>query len=147
MDLHLAGTYDLVNMIECGAKEVSLDILKEGLRLGQEVINTSCKMQEEFLKKCTIKQQPIIINYPSDDMLQLVKEQLPESTIATLENCEKNEFEERLHTITTMLQDYFADKLNDKASGRTEKTLRMATEKTIKSYLRKRILQDGIRAD
>jgi polyribonucleotide nucleotidyltransferase len=29
MDLHVAGTKDLINMIECGAKEVPLDILKE----------------------------------------------------------------------------------------------------------------------
>jgi hypothetical protein len=61
-------------------------------------------------------------------MINLVKEQLPDSLIATLENCEKNDFEEKLHNISVTLEATFAEKLADKASGWTENTLRMATE-------------------
>lgn len=147
MDLHVAGTKDLINMIECGAKEVPLDILKEWFRLAHEVIITSCEFQEEFLKLCSPKPLEITITYPSDEMVNLVKEQLPDSLIATLENCEKNDFEEKLHNISVTLEATFAEKLADKTSGWTENTLRMATEKVIKAYMRKRIVTDGIRAD
>lgn len=147
MDLHVAGTKDHINMIECGATEVPLDILKEGLRLAHEVIITSCKLQEEFLKLNTIKPLEITISYPSDEMMQLVKEQLPDSLIATLENVEKNDFEERLHQMSVMLETHFADKMADKGSGWTENLLWLATEKCIKQYMRNRIVKDGIRAD
>ena len=49
LDLTVAGTSDAINMVEAGAKEVSEDIMLEGLMKGHEAIKELCKWQEEII--------------------------------------------------------------------------------------------------
>ena len=49
LDLTVAGTKDAINMVEAGAKQVSEDIMLEGLMKGHEAIKELCKWQEEIL--------------------------------------------------------------------------------------------------
>ena len=49
LDLTVAGTSDAINMVEAGAKQVSEDIMLEGLMKGHEAIKELCKWQEEII--------------------------------------------------------------------------------------------------
>ena len=49
LDLTVAGTKDAINMVEAGAKQVSEEIMLEGLMKGHEVIKELCKWQEEII--------------------------------------------------------------------------------------------------
>ena len=49
LDLTVAGTKDAINMVEAGAKQVSEDIMLEGLMKGHEAIKELCKWQEEII--------------------------------------------------------------------------------------------------
>ncbi len=49
LDLTVAGTIDAINMVEAGAKQVSEDIMLEGLMKGHEAIKELCKWQEEII--------------------------------------------------------------------------------------------------
>ena len=49
LDLTVAGTFDAINMVEAGAKQVSEEIMLEGLMKGHEAIKELCKWQEEII--------------------------------------------------------------------------------------------------
>ena len=49
LDLTVAGTKDAINMVEVGAKQVSEEIMLEGLMKGHEAIRELCKWQEEII--------------------------------------------------------------------------------------------------
>lgn len=49
LDLTVAGTKDAINMVEAGAKQVSEEIMLEGLMKGHGAIKELCKWQEEII--------------------------------------------------------------------------------------------------
>ncbi len=49
LDLTVAGTIDAINMVEAGTKQVSEEIMLEGLMKGHEAIKELCKWQEEII--------------------------------------------------------------------------------------------------
>ena len=49
LDLTVAGTIDAINMVEAGAKQVSENIMLEGLMKGHEAIKELCKWQSEVI--------------------------------------------------------------------------------------------------
>ena len=49
LDLTVAGTSDAINMVEAGAKEVSEEIMLEGLMKGHMAIKELCKWQKEVI--------------------------------------------------------------------------------------------------
>ena len=49
LDLTVAGTKDAINMVEAGAKQVSEEIMLEGLMKGHDAIKELCKWQEEII--------------------------------------------------------------------------------------------------
>ena len=51
LDLTVAGTIDAINMVEAGAKQVSEDIMLEGLMKGHDAIKELCKWQSEIISE------------------------------------------------------------------------------------------------
>ncbi len=49
LDLTVAGTVDAINMVEAGAKQVSEEIMLEGLMKGHDAIKELCKWQNEII--------------------------------------------------------------------------------------------------
>ena len=49
LDLTVAGTFEAINMVEAGAKQVSEEIMLEGLMKGHEAVKELCKWQEEII--------------------------------------------------------------------------------------------------
>lgn len=52
LDLVVAGTKEMVVMVESGAKEVSEDIIIDAIELGQEANRELIKLQEELIQAC-----------------------------------------------------------------------------------------------
>ena len=49
LDLTVAGTIDAINMVEAGAKQVSEEIMLEGLMKGHEAVKELCKWESEII--------------------------------------------------------------------------------------------------
>ncbi len=49
LDLTVAGTFDAINMVEAGAKQVSEEIMLEGLMKGHEAVKELCKWESEII--------------------------------------------------------------------------------------------------
>ena len=51
LDLTVAGTKEAINMVEAGSKEVSEELMLDGLMFGHEAIKELCAFQEEIMKE------------------------------------------------------------------------------------------------
>lgn len=74
LDLTVAGTKDAINMVEAGSKEVSEELMLEGLMFGHDAIKELCKFQEEIMKeigKPDMEYQTLEI---SDDLRNEIKD-------------------------------------------------------------------------
>jgi polyribonucleotide nucleotidyltransferase len=149
MDLHVAWTKTQINMIEAWCKEVSPEILKEWLRLWQEVITACCAIQEQFLQGITITQLNPTICRPTPDMQAYVDTLLTDEYLSTLEIKEKNEFEELYQWSLWWCREQIEATEDPVCKGlpRNATLIYLAAEYRIKSYFKERILRDGIRAD
>src|SRR5215469_5051445 len=56
--LAIAGTADVVMMVEAGAKELPEDLMLEAVRFGQETLQDIIKMQEKLMAAVNIARRP-----------------------------------------------------------------------------------------
>ena len=83
LDLTVAGTIDAINMVEAGAKQVSEDIMLEGLMKGHEAIKELCKWQSEIISEIGITpfeyESLTIEDSLKDEVTKLIEKDLDEA--------------------------------------------------------------------
>ena len=83
LDLTVAGTFDAINMVEAGAKQVSEEIMLEGLMKGHEAIKELCKCQEEIISDIGVTpfeyESLTIEDSLTDEVTKLIEKDLDEA--------------------------------------------------------------------
>ena len=83
LDLTVAGTIDAINMVEAGAKQVSEDIMLEGLMKGHEAIKELCKWQSEIISEIGVTpfeyESLTIEDSLKDEVTKLIEKDLDEA--------------------------------------------------------------------
>ncbi len=83
LDLTVAGTIDAINMVEAGAKQVSEEIMLEGLMKGHEAIKELCKWQEEIISDIGVTpflyESLTIEDSLKDEVTKLIEKDLDEA--------------------------------------------------------------------
>ena len=83
LDLTVAGTKDAINMVEAGAKQVSEEIMLEGLMKGHEAIKELCKWQEEIISDIGVTpfeyESLVIEDSLKDEVTALIEKDLDEA--------------------------------------------------------------------
>lgn len=147
LDLVIAWTEDTITMVECWAKEVSTDILMGAFEIAQEEIKKVCKWQKEFLSQFDIKQQEIVINKPSEDLIAFVK-QIVDPKLEFLMNTDKKTFWNLYEKFEEEVFEAAKERLEDPEDEVfTESKLKMALFKVVKEFVRQKILKENKRVD
>jgi len=141
LDLRLAGTSDALLMVEAGAEEVSEDLLVEALRHGREAIQDLTRVQYE-MREAVGKPKRAYIPYTIPEELcetirQQVGDRLREAIYGAKDKQERNE---RLRD----LKDTLFESLGEKWDGAA---IKEALEDVERELVRKRTIEEGIRAD
>ena len=83
LDLTVAGTKEAINMVEAGAKQVSEEIMLEGLMKGHEAIKELCKWQEEIISDIGVTpflyESLTIEDSLKDEVTKLIEKDLDEA--------------------------------------------------------------------
>ena len=83
LDLTVAGTKDAINMVEAGAKQVSEEIMLEGLMKGHGAIKELCKWQEEIISDIGVTpfeyESLVIEDSLKDEVTALIEKDLDEA--------------------------------------------------------------------
>ena len=141
LDLRLAGTADALLMVEAGANEVSEDVMVEALRCGHEAIQDVIRVQNE-MREAVGKPKRAYPPYAlPDELLEIVRQQvgdrLPEAIYGATSKADLNE---RLRTLRDELTENLGDEWDRGA-------IRGAFEEAERELVRRRTIEEGVRAD
>ncbi len=141
LDLRLAGTADALLMVEAGANEVSEEIMVEALRRGHEAIQDVIRTQNEMREAVGKPKRDYVPHTLPDELPEIVRQQvgnrLPEAIYGATSKAGLNE---RLR----VLRDELTENLGEQWD---ERVIREAFEEAEREIVRRRTIEEGIRAD
>jgi polyribonucleotide nucleotidyltransferase len=143
LDLRMAGTRDAILMVECGAKEVSEQVMVEALEYGHTAIQPLIDIQERMaaeIGKPKSDYEPFSID---DSLQQAINERIRQPLIELLN--QKYEKEKRDNAINEL-----RDSLIEEFASEDEALLnpvRDAFDDALKNVVRRQIIEQGIRPD
>ena len=144
LSMTVAGTKEKVVMIEAGVKEVSEDVVFEGIQLAHEEIKKICDfisgIQAEIGKE-KFSYEPHVVDA---DLYEDVKSFAEDKLKIALDTDDKTIREKNLKVIYEEFYAHFADKYSDAEDGAA---VTEAMEKLQKTIVRRWILDEGKRVD
>lgn len=146
INLTVAGTYEAINMVEAGAKEVSEEAMLEAIMFGHEEIKRLCKFQEEIVQAVGKEKREIEL-FVSDPELEAEVKAASEAKMKTaIKTEEKKAREAAIEDVKEeILETYKAKELEDEAAVLSE--VAHILEMIEKDEMRRLISQDKIRPD
>ncbi|MBN2501228.1 MAG: polyribonucleotide nucleotidyltransferase, partial [Anaerolineales bacterium] len=144
LDLRVAGTREAIMMVECGANEVSEEVVSQALQLAHEsiqpIVDTLEKMAAEVGKEKRA--------YPSIKIADELIEQVYNRTNTEINSIlEQGLDKHSLRAAVDALRAQVNEELNPDADDQLRKDVFTAFEKAYADVVRKRILEEGKRPD
>jgi polyribonucleotide nucleotidyltransferase len=141
LDLRLAGTKDAIIMVECGAQQVTEEVMLDALREGHREMQSVIALQEKMRAELGKSKHGYTMYVLSDEVKHSVKEKLNGRITKTIkESGAKSERNEALDALKAEVKTAFEGTYE--ASDIAE-----AFELEMKSELRAMVLNEGRRAD
>lgn len=142
LDLVVAGTRELVNMLECEASQVSNEDICAAIALGHEQIKVLCDAQDELAAQVGVtKAEPIIV-LPDAEIMDRIKQDFLGDISDAIRDPDKAARESALDD----LKDDIVAKLAD-AYPERDAEVATAADKIIKKEVRRLVLEEGLRPD
>ncbi|MBF2363086.1 polyribonucleotide nucleotidyltransferase [Listeria marthii] len=146
ISLTVAGTYDAINMVEAGAKEVSEEAMLEAIMFGHEEIKRLCKFQQQIIAAVGKEKREIEL-FVSDPELEAEVKAASEGKMKTaIKTEEKKAREAAIDDVKEeILESYKAKELENESEILSE--VAHILEMIEKDEMRRLISQDKIRPD
>lgn len=143
LDLRMAGTREAILMVECGANEVSEEDMIEALAFGHQALQSIIDLQEELAEKIGKPKATYVVATKNEALISAIRE---EATPVILQALEKPYIKSERNAAFKQLETSLIEKYKD-AFSTTESEIRAALETCYKEIVRRRILEEGVRAD
>ncbi|HET90652.1 MAG TPA: polyribonucleotide nucleotidyltransferase [Chloroflexi bacterium] len=140
LDLRVAGTADALLMVEAGANEVSEDIVIQALRLSHEAIQDVIRVQNDMRESVGKPKQEYPPYKTADELVQIIRQWGHRIQEATCQAQDKTDRGDRVRA----LRDEIVAQLG---ADWEEAEIRRAFEDVEREMIRKRTIEEGIRAD
>ncbi|EAC4356961.1 polyribonucleotide nucleotidyltransferase [Listeria monocytogenes] len=146
ISLTVAGTYDAINMVEAGAKEVSEEAMLEAIMFGHEEIKRLCEFQQQIIAAVGKEKREIEL-FVSDPELEAEVKAVSEGKMKTaIKTEEKKAREAAIEEVKEeILESYKAKELENESEILSE--VAHILEMIEKDEMRRLISQDKIRPD
>ena len=142
MSLYVAGTKDAIMMVEAGANELSEDVMLDGILFAHEAIKKLVEFQEMIVADIGKEKVTVPLNTTGDDVKQAVREFALEKARWTFDTFDRYERQTReaktKEEVLTALSEKFPER---------EAEIADALYYLNKEVMRRRILDEGVRAD
>ena len=164
LDLIVAGTSDSIMMVEAGAKLVTEEVLLNALAFAQTQIKQQVEAQTSFAAKYGKKKREVEKPVVHDSLNDLVNKHAKTSILKSMDNVKEKEvhrkfIKEAIEKTEAEFEEFLkgsnknAKSLNEafekdpSERGRIKKYLVNQVNKLEETLMRKKILEEGIRAD
>ncbi|MBC1521117.1 polyribonucleotide nucleotidyltransferase [Listeria aquatica] len=146
ISLTVAGTYDAINMVEAGAKEVSEEAMLEAIMFGHEEIKRLCKFQEEIIQAVGKEKREIELFVTNPELESEVKAVSEAKMKQAIQTEEKKAREAAIEAVKEeILESYKEKELEDEEDVLAE--VAHILEMIEKDEMRRLISQEKIRPD
>ncbi len=142
LDLVVAATEDAILMVEAGAKQVSEELLLEGLAMAQQEIRRIIALEREMVSKAGKEKTAIAASEYAPEMVDAVKREVRQRLCEAIRIAEKQSREEALAAIDSQMRTTLAEQFPN-----MEVALQEIERKILKEETRAMVLRDGIRPD
>src|SRR3989440_76166 len=142
LDLAIAGTSDAVMMVEAGAKELPENMMLEAVRFGHQALQDIITMQEKLAQAVNKAKRPYAPP-PSDEAL---RNRVAEFVRPRFEAAVNNPNKAARSAALSMVQDELIAALVLEFPDRLKEIIALY-ERELKSYVREKILDEGVRPD
>ncbi len=143
LDLRIAGTRDAILMVECGAQEVPESVMVEALNLGHQSIQPLIDVQEQMAREIG-KAKREYVSFNLAEAVQAPVNEKAASRLNELLNAPHTKAE--LDTAISTLQQELVTELTAEDEALAPNVIE-AIDETLKSLVRKRILENQVRPD
>lgn len=143
MDLKVAGTKEAILMVEAGAKEVSEEVMLQGILFAHEEIKKQVIFQEEMAKALGVTKNDKVNYYTIPEELEKdVREFATPLFVKVMENFNRHERENAEEEADAQILEHFAEKY-----GEQKREILDTCYKIKKEIMRAKIINQGIRPD
>jgi len=142
LDLIVAGTKDVVNMLEAGASEVSEEDMFAAIQFAHGAIKEQIALIEELVAKAGKAKREVPLHKVDDAVLAGVRDKTARELRQAIQNPDKAARESGISELTKEIVARLAPDFPEK-----EKELPEAVDKVIKEQIRDLILEEKIRPD
>jgi len=141
LDLRLAGTADALLMVEAGANEVSEDVIVEALRRGHQAIQDVIRVQNEMREAVGKPKRTYVSCALPDELREVVRQRVGDRLLeAIYGTTSKEEHNERVRALQDELVEHLQEEWDEKA-------IKEALGEVLREVVRRRTIEEGIRAD
>src|SRR5262249_35247442 len=145
VEMVLAGHRDAVNMIEVGAREVSEQVVADGIAFGFQVIKEICELIQELAAKVGVQKQwtPPAINHALRDRISSMARE-------KLRAAKRNTRKQERNDAVTAIYDEVLEAISPKSAEKPEiprDAVNAELQRLEEEVVRKTILEEGIRPD
>jgi polyribonucleotide nucleotidyltransferase len=138
LDLIVVSTRDRVIMVEAGAKEVSEDIVLEGIKKAHEANQEIIKLQEELQKDSGKPKLPVPEEKPKSEAVEALNKTIDKKMEKILDETDKTAREEMLEALIKELTESAGEDV-------TEAEIAAAIDAKVKEEVRADVLEKGTR--
>ena len=143
MDLKVAGTKEAILMVEAGAKEVSEEVMLQGILFAHEEIKKQVIFQEEMAKALGVTKTDKVNYYTIPEELEKdVREFATPLFVKVMENFDRHERERAEEEADAQIIEHFEEKY-----GEQKREILDTCYKIKKEIMRAKIINQGIRPD
>ena len=159
LDLVVAGTSDSIMMVEAGAQIITEEVIINALAFAQNQIKQQVEAQKQFAKTCGVKKIEFVASEPDKAIVDLVEKNAKDSLLKSMnkvknKNVYKAFIKEAKEKTMKALTDQGSSKgfkelkeRHEKDSKKVEKEIGNQIKLLEEKLMRKKVLEEGIRAD
>ncbi len=149
ISLTVAGTKDAINMVECGAKEVSEEDMVEALMFGHEAIKKLCAFEEEIIAKVGKPKMAVTLYEVPTELREKIEKFAKKDIEAAVSIHEKLERYNKIDEITAKAVEYISQEqfASDAEKNKAIKQTKEVCTQIEAGEVRRLIVEDKIRPD
>ena len=149
IDLTVAGTKVAINMVECGAKEVSEDDMVDALMFGHEAIKKLCAFEEEIAAACGKPKMEVKLYEVPAELREKINAFAKERIEKAVSIPGKLDRYNKIDEITAEAVEYISgfEYENDKAKEKAVKMTKEVCTEIEAGEVRRLIVEDKVRPD
>ena len=143
MHVVVAGTKDAIMMVEAGAKEVSVELMRDGILYAHKYIKEIVAFIEDIAKEVGKPKREVTLFHVGEDVEKDVREYVTENLTKAMEPlADKVAYNNRIQEVLTDCKEHFAEKYEDRELEVADLLYKMQKE-----IVRRNILTTGVRPD